>query len=36
MEGLISSTTTNVQHPPGICNSSQIAPELLPHASLLV
>jgi len=34
IEGRISSSTTNVQHPPG--DSSHIAPERPPHTSLLV
>ncbi len=32
----ISSSTTNVQHPPGWCDGSHIAPERPPHTSLLV
>ncbi len=36
IEGGISSTTTNVQHPPGGCDGSHIAPERPPHTSLLV
>jgi len=36
IEGGISSTTTNVQHPPGWCDGSHIAPERPPHTSLLV
>jgi len=32
----ISSTTTNVQHPPGWCDGSHIAPERPPHTSFLV
>ncbi len=36
IEGGISSTTTSVQHPPGWCNGSHIAPERPPHTSLLV
>ncbi len=32
----ISSSTTNVQHPPGWCNGSNVAPERPPHNSLLV
>ncbi len=36
IEGGISSTTTNVQHPPGWCDGSHIAPECPPHTSLLV
>ncbi len=31
-----SSTTTSVQHPPGWCDGSHIAPERPPHTSLLV
>ncbi len=34
--GGISSFTTNVQHPPGWCDGSHIAPERPPHTSLLV
>ncbi len=34
--GGISSSTTNVQHPPGWCDGSHIAPERPPHTSLLV
>ncbi len=34
--GGISSSTTNVQHPPGWCNGSHIVPEHPPHTSLLV
>ncbi len=34
--GGISSTTTNVQHPPGWCDGSHIAPERPPHTGLLV
>ncbi len=34
--GGISSTTTNVQHPPGWCDGSHIAPECPPHTGLLV
>ncbi len=34
--GGISSTTTNVQHPPGWCDGSHSAPEHPPHTSLLV
>ncbi len=29
-------STTSVQHPPGWCDGSHIAPECLPHTSLLV
>jgi len=29
-------TTTNVQHPPGWCDGSHIAPERPPQTSLLV
>ncbi len=36
IQGGISSTTTNVQHPPGWCDGSHIAPECPPHTSLLV
>ncbi len=36
MEGANSSSTTNVQHPPGWCDGSHIAPERSPHISLLV
>ncbi len=36
IEGGISSTTTSVQHPPGWCDGSHIAPERPPHTSLLV
>ncbi len=36
IQGGISSTTTNVQHPPGWCDGSHIAPERPPHTSLLV
>ncbi len=32
----ISSSTTNVQHLPGWCNGSHVAPERTPHNSLLV
>ncbi len=32
----ISSTTTNVQHSPGWCDGSHIAPERPPHTGLLV
>ncbi len=32
----ISSSTTNVQHPPGWCDGSHSAPERPPHTSLLV
>ncbi len=35
-KGGISSTTTNVQHPPGWCDNSHIAPQHPPHTSLLV
>ncbi len=35
-KGGISSFTTNVQHPPGWCDGSHIAPEHPPHTSLLV
>ncbi len=35
-KGAISSSTTNVQHPPGWCAGSHIAPERPPHTSLLV
>ncbi len=35
-KGAISSSTTNVQHPPGWCNGSHSAPERPPHTSLLV
>ncbi len=35
-KGDISSSTTNVQHPPGWCDSSHIAPERPPQTSLLV
>ncbi len=35
-EGGISSSTTNVQHPPGWWDGSHIAPERPPHTSLLV
>ncbi len=34
--GGISSTTTNVQYPPGWCDGSHIAPERPPHTILLV
>ncbi len=34
--GGISSTTTNVQHPPGWCDGSHSAPEHTPHTILLV
>jgi len=36
MEGEISSTTTNVQHPTGRCDGSHFAPERPPHTSLMV
>ncbi len=36
IEGGISSTTTNVQHPPGWCDGSNIVPERPPNTSLLV
>ncbi len=36
IEGGISSSTTSVQHPPGGCDGSHIAPERPPHTSLLV
>ncbi len=35
-KGAISSSTTNVQHPPGWCDGSHSAPERPPHTSLLV
>ncbi len=35
-KGAISSSTTNVQHPPGWCDGSHSAPERSPHTSLLV
>ncbi len=35
-KGAISSSTTNVQHPPGWCNGSHSAPECPPHTSLVV
>ncbi len=35
-KGDISSSTTNVQHPPGWCDGSHSAPERPPHTSLLV
>ncbi len=35
-KGAISSSTTNVQHPPGWCDGSHSAPECPPHTSLLV
>ncbi len=35
-KGTISSSTTNVQHPPGWCDGSHSAPERPPHTSLLV
>ncbi len=35
-KGAISSSTTNVQQPPGWCDSSHSAPERPPHTSLLV
>ncbi len=35
-KGGISSSTTSVQHPPGWCDGSHIAPERPPHTSLLV
>ncbi len=35
-KGAISSSTTNVQHPPGWCDDSHSAPERTPHTSLLV
>ncbi len=34
--GGIYSSTTNVQHPPGWCDGSHIAPERPPHTSILV
>ncbi len=34
--GVISSTTTSVQHPPEWCDGSHSAPECPPHTSLLV
>ncbi len=33
---MISASTTNVQHPPGWCDGSHIAPKRPPHTSLLV
>ncbi len=35
-KGAISSSTTNVQHPPGWCDGSHSAPERPTHTSLLV
>ncbi len=35
-KGTISSSTTNVQHPPGWCDGSHSAPERPTHTSLLV
>ncbi len=35
-KGAISSSTTNVQHPPGWCDGSHSAPERPPHTSILV
>ncbi len=35
-KGAISSSTTNVHHPPGWCDGSHSAPERPPHTSLLV
>ncbi len=35
-KGTISSSTTNVQHPPGWCDGSHSAPERPPHTSLSV
>ncbi len=34
VRGEISSSTTSVQHPPGWCDGSHIAPERPPHTSL--
>ncbi len=34
--GGVSSSTTNVQHPPGWCDGSHSAPDRSPHTSLLV
>ncbi len=36
IEGGVSSITTNVQHPPGWCDGSRIAPERPQHTSLFV
>ena len=33
MRGKLTSTATNVQHPPGWCNGSHFAPERSPHTS---